>query len=73
MGQEDLDFAMEHLRRLSEPNTALLITQNEEGEIIDVRVVDVAEAMFLLSHGKPGKRKDVEPKASESSWWAPST
>jgi hypothetical protein len=73
MEHEDIDFAMEHLRRLSEPNTALLITQNEKGEIIDVRVVDVAEAMFLLSHGKLSKRKDEESEVSESSWWAPST
>jgi hypothetical protein len=73
MEHDDLDFAMHHLRRLSEPNTALIITQNEKGEIIDVRVVEVAEAMFLLSHGKLGKRQDDEPEVSESSWWAPST
>ena len=73
MESSDIQFVQEHLRRLAEPNTALIITQNEEGEIIDARVVDVTQALFLLKHGKRGEKKEEKPEASESSWRAPST
>jgi hypothetical protein len=76
MASEEIDFVMDHLRRLAEPNTALVITQNEEGEIIDARVVDVTEALFILRMGKLDERKEDKqetPGTSESSWWAPST
>jgi hypothetical protein len=71
MEADEINFVMEHLRRLSEPNTALIITQNEEGEIIDARVVDVTQALFLLEHGVRGEKKEEKPEASGSLWWSP--
>jgi hypothetical protein len=76
MESSDIKFVQDHLRRMAEPNTALIITQNEEGEIIDARVVDVSQALFLLKHGVRGEKKEEKPETpetSESSWWAPST
>ncbi len=70
---EDMEFVMEHLRRMAEPNTALIITQNEDGEIIDARIMDVAEAMFILRHAQRGERTEPKPETSESSWWSPSS
>ena len=71
MESDEISFVQEHLRRLAEPTTALIITQNEEGEIIDARVVDVAQALFLLKQGKLSEKKEEEPETSETLWWSP--
>jgi hypothetical protein len=73
MESDEINFVKDHLRRLAEPNTALIITQNEEGEIIDARVVDVTQALFLLKHGVRGEKKEEKPETSESLWWSPSS
>ena len=58
--------------RMKDPDTALIITENEEGEIIDVRVVDVNLAMFILKEGKRRQKTEEKAKESESLWWHPS-
>jgi hypothetical protein len=58
--------------RMRDPDTALIITENEEGEIIDVRVVDVSLAMFILKEGKRRQKTEEKAKESESLWWHPS-
>jgi hypothetical protein len=39
--------------------------------IIDVRVVDVSLAMFILREGKHRQKTEEKAKESESLWWHP--
>ena len=71
MESDELNYAMNHLLRMAEPNTALIITQNEEGEIIDARIMNVTEALFLLRYAQRGEREEEKPKESDSLWWHP--
>ena len=77
MESEDLSHVMDYLKKMTEPNTALIITQNEQGEIIDVRVMDVNEALFILRNANggeaPEEKLSEDESASDGSWWSPAT
>ena len=61
---------LERLKAMAEPDVALILTQNERGELIDARVVEVAEAIVLLR--KAAEARDAEDRPpSKGSWWSP--
>ena len=77
MESEDLSYISDYMKKFENPDMALVITQNEKGEIIDARVMEVDEAFFILRQAKMGKvledKLSEAESASDGSWWSPAT
>ena len=77
MESEDLPYVSDSVKKFANPDMALVITQNEKGEIIDTRVIEVDEAFFILRQAKRGKvleeKLSEAESASDGSWWSPGT
>ncbi len=70
MASDKFEVELELLKKMMEPDTALIITQNERGEIINAEIVDVNEAYFLLSHAAEAQKPEQRPP-SKTGWWSP--
>ncbi len=63
---------VELLKGVAEPSIALIITQNEEGEVIDARLAELSEAMILLRSATEDKAKrEEQPARDKGAWWKP--
>jgi hypothetical protein len=59
---------MKRVSRTRDPDTALIVTQNEKGEIVDIEIINVMTAYFSLFHGPNAPDPDREPYTGLS-WW----
>jgi hypothetical protein len=57
--------------RTRDPDTALIVTQNDRGEIVDVEIINVMTGFYLLFHGPNAPDPDREPYTGPC-WWKPS-
>ncbi len=68
MGSTTLD--LEILQDLTEPSVALIVTVNENGDVLDARLAHIAEAAMIL-RGASEDSKPEEKEAATKTWWAP--
>ena len=67
-----IDSAIARLLRVDEKKEVFVITEDEEGKIIDSRMMSRNFAIFILRHGERGKEPEEKPDEFESYWWHPS-
>ena len=57
--------------RTRDPDTVLIITQNDRGEIVDVEITSFETGYFIAFHGPNAPETDREPYNGPF-WWDPS-
>ena len=68
MAENEQNISLEIGIKTRDPETALIITQNNWGEIVDVEITDFVTGYFMAFHGPNSLDPDREPYTGPS-WW----